>query len=266
MPMTERDADRIAQSLCEAARDARAIPPIRHVVDGLDVNDAYDVQRRIVGSMVAGGARRVGRKIGLTSPAVQQQLGVDQPDFGVLLEDMQVAQHGVVVVDELIQPKVEAEVAFVLAADLDLPRIDRDVVVAALSHASAALEIVDSRIENWDISIVDTIADNGSSGRFVLGDRTLALREFDPRTVQMTMTSNDHVVSRGDGSACLGDPLNAVVWLANTARDVGDPLRAGEIVLSGALGPMHTVVAGDSVRADLTGLGSVSVDFVRAAR
>lgn len=264
--MTEGDADRIARALYEAARDARPIPAIRHHEDGLDVNDAYDVQRRIVGSRVAGGARRVGRKIGLTSPAVQQQLGVDQPDFGVLLDDMQVAQHGVVMVDDLIQPRVEAEVAFVLASDLDVPQIDRDVVVAALSHASAALEIVDSRIENWDISIVDTIADNGSSGRFVLGDHKLSLRDFDPRSVQMRMTSNDQVVSQGDGSACLGDPLNAVVWLANRARDVGDPLRAGEIVLSGALGPMHSVAAGESVRADLTGLGTVSVEFVGAAR
>ena len=264
--MTEGDADSIAQSLREAARDARPIPPIRHVAEGLDVNDAYDVQRRIVQSRLEGGARRVGRKIGLTSPAVQQQLGVDQPDFGVLLDDMQVAQHGMVVVDELIQPRVEAEVAFVLATDLDLPDIDRDVVVAALSHASAALEIVDSRIENWDISIVDTIADNGSSGRFVLGDRTVSLRDFDPRSVQMRMASNNQVVSYGDGSACLGDPLNAVVWLAITARNVGDPLRAGEIVLSGALGPMHSVAAGESVRADLAGLGTVSVEFVGAAR
>jgi len=266
VPITERNADRIAHALCEAARDARPIPPIRHDVDGLDVNDAYDIQRRLVANMVAGGARRVGRKIGLTSAAVQQQLGVDQPDFGVLLDDMQVAQHGVVMVDDLIQPRVEAEVAFVLASDLDLPKIDRHVVLAALSHACAALEIVDSRVDNWDISIVDTIADNGSSGRFVLGDHALSLREFDPRSAQMRMTSNDHVVSLGDGSACLGDPLNAVVWLANKARDVGDPLRAGEIVLSGALGPMHSVAAGETVRADLTGLGTVSVEFVGTAR
>lgn len=266
MPMTEGDANRIAQALSEAARDARPIPPIRHHANGLDVNDAYDVQRRLVGSMIAGGARRVGRKIGLTSPAVQQQLGVDQPDFGVLLDDMQVAQHGIVVVDEMIQPRVEAEVAFVLASDLDAVEMDRDVVIAALSHASAALEIVDSRIEDWDISIVDTVADNGSSGRFVLGDHTLSLHDFDAKGVQMTMTANDRVVSQGDGSACLGDPLNAVVWLAKTARDLGDPLRAGEIVLSGALGPMHSVAAGELVCAELTDLGSVSVEFVGAGR
>jgi 2-keto-4-pentenoate hydratase len=263
--MPRSDADRIAQALRAADERARPIGPVRHEADALDVEAAYDIQRRVIEGRLASGARRLGRKVGLTSRAVQDQLGVSEPDFGVLLDDMRVEDNGFVHVGELISPRVEAEIAFVLGSDLDAG-LDLQSVADAVSYAAASLEIVDSRIRDWDISIVDTIADNGSSARFVLGSERRSLAQLVPKDVQMSMTSNGRVVSEGSGLACLGDPLNALLWLATRARDLGDPLRAGEIVLSGALGPMHSIAAGDSVRAELTGLGSVSIQFVEGVR
>lgn len=266
MPMTKGDADRIAEALRVADERAQPIEPIRHGLAALDIEAAYDIQRLVIESRLASGARRIGRKIGLTSAAVQAQLGVSQPDFGVLLTDMRVEEDGVVRVSELIRPRVEAEIAFVLGSDLNESHIDHETVADAVSYATASLEIVDSRIRDWDISILDTIADNGSSGRFVLGSERRTMEQLVPKAVRMNMTSNGVVVSQGSGAACLGDPLNALLWLATTARDLGDPLRAGEIVLSGALGPMHSVAAGEIVRAELTGLGSVSVEFVEGVQ
>ncbi|WP_344111953.1 2-keto-4-pentenoate hydratase [Terrabacter aerolatus] len=206
----------------------------------------------------------VGRKIGLTSPAVQEQLGVDQPDFGVLFDDMDVSALPEVPMRGLLQPRVEAEVAFVLGADLDGADLDLEVVRAAVDYAVAALEIVDSRVAGWDIRITDTIADNGSSALFVLGRDRMTLEELEPVSVTMQMHADGTLVSEGNGAACLGDPLNALLWLARTAQQLGDPLRAGHVVLSGALGPMHAVTPGSTVRADITGLGSVAVSFAPA--
>ncbi|MEV6322851.1 fumarylacetoacetate hydrolase family protein [Nocardia sp. NPDC051787] len=227
-----------AERLAAAATNGAPIAPVRDLIGPDDVERAYAVQSIGTRSRLATGARVVGRKIGLTSPAVQQQLGVNQPDFGVLFDDMDVTATPVARRPSLLQPKVEAELAFVLGADLDHDQLDAIGVRGAVRYAVAALEIVDSRIADWDISFADTVADNASSGWFVLGADRLSLDEFEPREVAMTMAIDGEVVSTGTGSACLGDPLNALAWLAGTARDLGDPLRAGEIVLSGALGPM----------------------------
>jgi 2-keto-4-pentenoate hydratase len=177
---------------------------------------------------------------------------------------MDVSALAAVPMSGLLQPKVEAEVAFVLGADLDVPDLDAADVRAAVDYAVAALEIVDSRVAGWDITITDTIADNGSSALFVLGTDRLTLEDFEPVSVSMQMHADGALVSEGSGAACLGDPLNALLWLARTAQDVGDPLRAGQVVLSGALGPMHPVTPGTTVRADITGLGSVTVSFAPA--
>lgn len=222
---------------------------------------AYAVQASINAARAADGAKIVGRKIGLTNPKVQVQLGVDQPDFGVLLDVMQVSSGQTIDIDQLLQPKIEVEVAFVLASDLDQPTITEDDVAAATAHVVAALEIVDSRIAGWDITIVDTIADNGSSGMFVLGPDEVPLDGLDLPGVQMTLRSGNATVSSGTGADCLGNPLTAVAWLANTARDYGSPLRAGDVILSGALGPMTPVTPGSSFTADITGFGSVSASF-----
>jgi 2-keto-4-pentenoate hydratase len=200
---------------------------------------------------------RIGRKVGLTAPAVQKQLGVDQPDFGVLLADMEIPDGGVLPAAALLQPRIEAEIAFVLGSDI--PHADRRSVADAVCAAVPALEIVDSRIADWDITIVDTIADNASSGLFVLGGPRIGLEGFAPDAVSMTMRRNGEIVSSGTGKDCLGDPLNALVWVADTALRLGRPLRAGEIVLSGALGPMVPVHQGDLFEAEISTLGAVSV-------
>jgi 2-keto-4-pentenoate hydratase len=256
-----------AHRLRHASASRTPCAPVRDLIGHTDVDAAYAVQLQLNQARQAAGARIVGRKIGLTSPAVQQQLGVDRPDFGVLFDDMEVPDGGQVPVSRLLQPKVEAEIAFVLGADLDDdlgPRVLR----AAVDHAVVALEIVDSRIEQWDISFADTVADNASSGLFVLGSRKLRLDEFEPRDTTMTLTVDGRVVSTGSGAACLGDPLDALAWLAGTARDLGEPLRAGQVVLSGALGPMVPVRPGTQVRAELEdtagrSLGHVTTHFTQ---
>jgi 2-keto-4-pentenoate hydratase len=217
-------------------------------------------------------ARVVGRKVGLTSPVVQRQLGVGQPDFGVLFDDMLVPSGGEIDSGRLIAPKAEAEVGFVLSADLDgftagaspdapISEADRAAAAAAVGYAVAALEIVDSRVADWDITITDTIADNASSALYVLGDKRVPLSEFAPVEVTMNLEKNGEPASSGNGAACLGDPLNALVWLARTAVSLGVPLRAGDVVLSGALGAMVTAEPGTEITAELSTLGRVSVTF-----
>jgi 2-keto-4-pentenoate hydratase len=244
--------------LLEASRTGVPCAPVRDLVAAEDVATAYTVQQELTKHRIASGARVVGRKIGLTSPAVQRQLGVDQPDFGVLFDDMDVSDLDEVPVGRLLQPRIEAEIAFVLAADLTGARAD---VRDAVGYAVAALEIVDSRVAGWDISIADTVADNASSGLFALGARRVGLDAFAPVDARMTMTVDGVIASEGTGAACLGDPLTALAWLAGKARDLGDPLRAGDVVLSGALGPMVPVLPGIAVSASITGLGTVAVRF-----
>lgn len=247
-----------AERLLAATATGQPCEPVRDLIGSEDVSAAYAVQELLTMERLATGATVTGRKIGLTSEAVQQQLGVDQPDFGFLFSDMAYVGGDVVPHDAVLQPRAEAEIAFVLAADLvDGPLDDRQ-VRAAIDYAVPALEICGSRIAGWDISFADTVADNASAGAYVLGPRRRGLAEFDPRTVAMTMTIDGVEVSSGSGEACLGDPINAVVWLAQKARDLGEPLRAGQVVLSGALGPMRPVLPGQSVRSEISGLGSVT--------
>lgn len=253
---------RIAYGLWNAREDREPIKPVRDDLGVGDVAAAYQVQEILTLRRIKDGSRVVGRKIGLTSPAVQQQLGVDQPDFGVLFTDMARAEDDPIDTTTLIAPKIEAEVAFVLAADLADGDLDAARVRDSIDYAVPALEIVDSRILDWDISIVDTVADNASSALFVLGAARHPVHDLDLAGVTMTLTADGRTVSHGTGRACLGDPLNAVVWLAETCRSLGLPLRAGEVVLSGALGPMTPVEADTTYRAELSELGSVAVPFV----
>lgn len=226
-----------AERLMVAAATGRACAPVRDLIGSTDVEAAYATQLLVNRARTRNGARVVGRKIGLTSTAVQRQLGVDTPDFGVLFDDMDLTGH-VVPVTRLLQPKAEAEIALILGDDL------------SVASAHVALEIVDSRIAGWDISYADTVADNASSGLFVLGDPVTV----EPRLAEMTMRLNGEVVSKGTGEDCLGDPLNALRWLTETAERFGEPLRPGQIVLSGALGPMVAVTAGDVVETTISGV------------
>ncbi|MFF3377123.1 2-keto-4-pentenoate hydratase [Streptomyces sp. NPDC002680] len=250
-----------AARLTDAARTGKPCAPVRDLLGSTDIALAYAVQQHVIADRRTAGARVVGRKIGLTSESVQRQVGVDRPDFGVLLDDMDVSALPEVPSGRLLQPRVEAEIAFVLAADLDDDDLDIERVRAAVGHAVAALEIVDSRVADWDIAITDTIADNASSGLFVLGDEQVALKEFEPRDVTMRLYADGVLASEGTGAACLGDPLAALLWLARTAREFGDPLRAGQIVLSGALGPLVPTPPGTAVRAEMSGLGTVTATF-----
>jgi 2-keto-4-pentenoate hydratase len=262
-PAAGRDdaAAAAARRLSTAAATGAPCAPVRDLLGPHDIDLAYAVQRRLTGERLAAGARVTGRKIGLTSPAVQRQLGVDRPDFGVLFADMDVSAMDTVPSGRLLQPKAEAEIAFVLGADLDAEHLDVAAVRAAVDHAVAALEIVDSRIAGWDITITDTVADNASSGLYVLGDRRVRLDAFDPVDVSMRLYADGRLASEGTGAACLGDPLRALLWLARTARDHGDPLRAGQVILSGALGPMIPAGPGVTVQADISSLGSVRATF-----
>jgi len=247
--------------LSEARATRRPCAPVHDLLPAGDLDAAYAVQSDWVARQMVDGARIVGRKVGLTNPAVQKQLGVDQPDFGFLLDTMACPADVPIDITRTLQPKIEAEVAFVLARDLTAPVIGPADVAAATAYVVAALEIVDSRIAAWDIDIVDTVADNASSGLFVLGDQQVSLGELDLPDCLMTLWRADEVVSKGSGSACLDNPLIAVAWLATIARNHGWPLRAGEIVLSGALGPMVPVTPGDGFRAEISGLGEVRASF-----
>ncbi|MGH9138696.1 MAG: 2-keto-4-pentenoate hydratase [Acidimicrobiales bacterium] len=251
-----------ADRLWDAAASRVPCPPVRDLISAGDTQSAYAVQQRNVERFISERGWSVsGRKIGLTSAAMQAQLGIDQPDFGALFAELAHGDGDEVPITTLLQPRIEAEVALVLGADLDSPEPGLADVEAAVAHAGAALEIVDSRIAGWDITFVDTVADNASAGRYVLGEERVGLDGLDLAAVTMTMTVNGAERSSGTGAACLGNPLAAARWLAATLAELGTPLRAGDVVLTGALGPMVPVIAGDVVETEIDGIGRVGVRF-----
>lgn len=239
------------------------ISPLRDVLEPTDASGAYAIQTLNTEFWEAQGRRIIGRKVGLTAKAVQTQLGVDQPDFGVLFADMQIADGSVLKMASVIQPKVEAEVALILGRDLSGENITAEDVLAAADCAIGAIEIVDSRISDWTITFADTVADNGSSAFFVLGAERKSLKGLDLYTCGMALELNGTVVSVGSGAACLGHPLIAAAWLSNTLAARGEGLKAGDVVLTGALGPMVAITGGVKVVAQIGGLGRVSfsVDY-----
>ncbi len=256
-----RVVETIATRLQEAEAFRRPIDPIAGDIGVGQVDVAYAVQSEVTRRGIANGRRLVGRKIGLTSKAVQQQLGVDQPDYGALFADMEVVTGEAIEVSQLIQPRVEAEIALVLGRDLCSPDLTFGELMRATAYAIPALEVVDSRIRDWKITILDTVADNGSSARYVLGASPRRLTDLDLAACSMTMTRNGSIVSVGCGSACLGHPLRAALWLARTMARAGQPLRSGDVVLTGALGPVSPVSVGEVYEARISGFGPVGVSF-----
>lgn len=258
----------IANSLWEAQAKRTPIPAPTENWPGMTIADAYAVQhmnleRRLSGKGVNGTPpRHVGWKIGITSRAVQEWLGVSEPDFGGLLCDMDAPNGGQVSVARFLQPRVEGEVAFVLGKSLVGPGITAAQAIAAIDFALPSIEIIDSRVIDWKFRIQDTIADNASSAMFVLGSRPTPLRRLDLRLAGASLRRNGRVVSTGAGAACLGNPVNAVVWLANKLGELGEQLYAGQVVLSGALGPVSHVAAGEHIAVAVNGLGDVTVNFV----
>ena len=261
MSIDAKAIDEIAGRLRRAADTGVAIPPIRDEIAAGGVGAAYAVQQANTAHYLAQGRRLVGRKIGLTSKSVQKQLGVDSPDFGMLYADMALGDGEDVALGRVMQPKVEAEIALVLEKDLPQPRVTLAEVISAAAYALPAIEIVASRIENWNIKLLDTIADNASSGLFVLGGEPKQFDGLDLRLCGMSMERRGEPVSVGAGAACLGNPLNAAVWLARTMVEVGAPLKAGDVIMTGALGPMVTVDPGDVIDVRINGLGSVRAVF-----
>lgn len=259
--------DAIAQRLLNAQTTRTPCAPPSQDFAEFDVATAYAVQAKIFQMRQEGQnkgdrpVQTVGHKIGLTSPAIQQWLGVNEPDFGVLVDDMVVADGAKAPTERLLQPRVEAEVAFVLREDLEGPGITAAAVIQATDYVLPALEIIDSRIADWEITFEDTIADNASSGLFVLGNQPRKLEAVDLRLAGMKLSKNGAIVATGVGAACLGHPVNAVVWLANRIGRFGQSLSRGDVILSGALGPVTDVSAGDFVSTHIAGLGSVSVRF-----
>ncbi len=254
-----------AGRLIDASETGIPCAPVRDVLGETDQNLAYRVQALVTEHRLAGGQRVVGRKIGLTSRSVQSQLGVHSPDFGTLLSGMAYADREPLPLGRFLQPRVEAEVAFVLGRDLDVDCANVADVIRATDYVLPAIEVVDSRIAGWDIAITDTIADNASSGAFVLGTTPRPLRDVDLPGLGMVIETGGQVVSTGAGVACLGGPVTAVVWLARAMARHSTPLRGGDVILSGALGPVVPVTEPGVFTARLSGLGEVSAMFTNGA-
>ena len=252
---------RLAERLRDAGETGVAIDPIRDELPPGDIDAAYAVQKANTAHWLRRGRRLIGRKIGLTSKAVQKQLGVDQPDYGMLFADMALADGEEVALALVMQPKVEAEVALVMAKDLKKKDASMAELIASVDYCVAAIEIVGSRIDKWNIRIQDTIADNASGALFVLGNEPKKLEGLDLRLCGMVMERRGEQISLGAGIACLGNPLNAALWLARTMAQIGAPLKAGDVIMTGALGPMATVAPGDMIEVRISGLGSVRTSF-----
>jgi 2-keto-4-pentenoate hydratase len=251
----------IMATLDAAERTRAAIPPLTQTHPQLSAADAYAVQDAWLQKKLAGGGRLAGRKIGLTNRAMQQQLGVGEPDFGFLMESMLVTSGATLRRGELLQPRVEPEIAFRLRTDLRGPGITAQEVLAATRGVSAALEIVDSRIANWRIKLADTIADNGSSARAVISDRVVSVSNLDLAAETVTLFRNGEVVGGGSGADVLGHPAEAVAWLANRLAEFGAFLSAGQVVLPGAMCASVFAERGETFRADFPSLGGVEVSF-----
>ena len=251
----------LGDELFDALNASRAVTPLTERHPEITIEDAYAIQQRMIARRLERGEKVVGKKIGVTSKAVMAMLGVGQPDFGYMMDGMIVNEGDVISMSALIQPKAEGEIAFVLKKDLIGPGISAADVMAATEGVMPCFEIVDSRIRDWKIKIQDTVADNASSGMFVLGPQPALLRQIDLRTIGMTLRKNGHVASTGAGAACMGDPVNAVAWLANRLGEFGQQLSAGQVILSGALGPVQPVVSGDWITVHVGRLSEVAVTF-----
>ena len=251
----------LGDELYAALRGCSVVEPLTNRHAGITIDDAYRIQQRMLARRLEAGERVVGKKIGVTSAAVMNMLGVFQPDFGYMLDGMIVAQGESIAMSTLIQPKAEGEIAFILKRDLMGPGLSNADVLAATECVMPCFEIVDSRIRDWKIKITDTVADNASCGVFVLGDRAVSPLALDLQTCGMVLEKNGEVVATGAGAAALGSPLNSVAWLANTMGRLGIPLKAGDVILSGALAAMFPAAKGDFFRVSIGGLGECSVRF-----
>ncbi|MBR9912774.1 MAG: 2-oxopent-4-enoate hydratase [Gammaproteobacteria bacterium] len=259
--MDKQQISACGDELYAAMVEGKTVAPLTQRYE-LSIDDAYHISLQMLERRIAAGARVIGKKIGVTSKAVQAMLNVHQPDFGYLTHDMAYSQGEEMPISaKLIQPKAEGEIAFILKKDLLGPGITNADVLAATDCVMPCFEVVDSRIENWQIKIQDTVADNASCGLFVLGDSAVSPGKVDLSTCGMVVEKNGQIISTGAGAAALGSPVNCVTWLANTLGTFGIPLKAGEVILSGSLVPLEPVQAGDFMTVSIGGIGSASVRF-----
>lgn len=259
--LTVQIRDELAADLAQAERSRVPTAPLTSMYPAIDVVDAYEIQLINIRQRVAEGARVVGHKVGLSSAAMQQMMGVDEPDYGHLLDDMQVFEDTPVKASRYLYPRVEVEVAFLLAEDLPGAGCTEEHVLAATEAFAPAIELIDSRITDWKIKLCDTIADNASSAGWVLGRQRVAPADIDITAIDATLTRNGEVVDKGRSDAVLGNPATAVAWLARKVESFGVRLKAGDVVLPGTAIRAFDVKAGDDVVADFAGLGSVRLVF-----
>ncbi len=250
-----------ARDLSDAYATRVPVEPLSGRLEDLTLADAYDIQLLQIADRVSSGRRVIGHKVGLTSAAMQRQLGVDQPDYGHITDDMLFVEHAAIPFDTYLQPRIEPEIAFVLKRQLSGPGITVPQAIAAVDFVLPALEIIDSRIRDWKIGILDTIADNASSGGIVLGSTPVRIRDVDLRLSGCVIYRNGEVAGTGAGGAVLGSPITSLVWLANTLGALGITLEAGEIVLPGSQTAAVPVAPGDAFRAQFSGIGSVTTRF-----
>lgn len=256
-----RSNQEIADQLYAAAKSKEYLDPIRDELGIKNIEAAYEIQKINIDRRIKEGARIVGKKVGLTSKVVQKQLGVDEPDYGILLDTMEV-NDGNLSIDELNQAKIEAEIGFVLSRDISGDSITASELLYTIDYAVACIEIVGSRIRDWNIKLVDTVADNASASHFIIGHLPKRVTDFDMVNCKMEIYKNNELASSGSGKDCLGSPLVALHWLVNKWLSMGVELKAGELIITGALGPMVPAEQGDSFEARIEGLGSVHLNIV----
>ncbi|OBB81961.1 2-keto-4-pentenoate hydratase [Mycobacterium colombiense] len=253
--------DELAADLAQAERSGEPIAPLTAAYPDIDVVDAYEIQLINIRQRVAEGARVLGHKVGLSSLAIQQMMGVDEPDYGHLLDEMQLFEDTPVKANRYLYPRVEVEVGFVLNADLPGAGCTEDDVLAATEALVPSIELIDTRITDWKIELCDTIADNASSAGFVLGEARVSPRDIDVKGIDAVLRCNDEVVAEGRTDAVLGNPVTAVAWLARKVDGFGVRLRKGDVVLPGSCTRAIDAHPGDNFVADFAGLGSVRLSF-----
>lgn len=259
---TADQLEAFSDELYKALRARQTIVPLSTRVPELTIDDAYKISLGFLDKRLADGEKVIGKKIGVTSKPVQDMLNVRQPDFGFLTDAMEIPDGGTAVISQgLIQPRAEAEIAFMLKKDLKGPGVEMQDVLDATDYIMPCFEIVDSRIADWKIKIADTVADNASCGVFVLGNARANPRNFDLAALKVTVRKNGQYLSEGLGAAVQGSPLAAIAWLANTLGPYGVTLSAGDVVLSGSLVPLEPARAGDIFEMDLSGVGATSIRF-----
>jgi 2-keto-4-pentenoate hydratase len=253
--------DELAADLAQAERSREPIAPLTAAYPEIDVVDAYEIQLINIRQRVAEGARVLGHKVGLSSLAMQQMMGVDEPDYGHLLDEMQVFENTPVKAGRYLYPRVEVEVGFILSADLPGAGCTEEDVLAATEALVPSIELIDTRITDWKIALCDTIADNASSAGFVLGEARVSPADIDVKAIDAVLTRNGEVIAEGRSDAVLGNPVTAVAWLSRKVESFGVRLRKGDIVLPGSCTRAIDAHAGDEFVADFTGLGSVRLSF-----